>query len=294
MSYIQYHLESILNHMEFLKQYFQNISDQRPPGSLQIRRYKGNPLYVHSQPALDTGKSNTRRTLRDNDPILYQLASGQYASTALKIIENNISTIKLMQKNMIEITPEHVSKQLSAIYRSLPDRYFMKALSMDETDFLDHYMIEDLDGNIRKKYMPGPDKVRWANEDYEISDFRQWERDKETSFGLKVRSKSELVFCEKLYEYNIPFRYEQIIHIGTYRLAPDFTLLDRNNREFYVEYWGKMTDPDYVDRFFWKRKLYEGAGICEWDNMINVFEKHNVISVKKIETIIQNQIMPKL
>ena len=45
-------------------------------------------------------------------------------------------------------------------------------------------------------------------------------------------------------------------------IYPDFTILDvRNRREIYLEHFGLMDDPDYVDNVMYKLNTYERNGI---------------------------------
>ena len=82
--------------------------------------------------------------------------------------------------------------------------------------------------------------------------------------------------------------------IGRYELAPDFTFKGRDGREFYWEYCGMMDDVSYVDRFFWRRKLYEQAGIFEWNDMICTFGTKNHFNIKEVIHVIEDKILPRI
>ena len=55
-----------------------------------------------------------------------------------------------------------------------------------------------------------------------------------------------------------------------------------------------MDNEDYVNKFLYKRSKYEDNGIYEWKNIIYVFEKKNQINMAMIDSIVQNQIIPRL
>ncbi|APJ03832.1 hypothetical protein [Silvanigrella aquatica] len=77
-----------------------------------------------------------------------------------------------------------------------------------------------------------------------------------TSFGLKVRSKSEVFIAEKLYEKKINFKYEQPLSAGEKTYYPDFTIY-LGNKEFYWEHFGMLSDENYALKTEIKIKWYK-------------------------------------
>ncbi len=77
-----------------------------------------------------------------------------------------------------------------------------------------------------------------------------------TSFGLKVRSKSEVFIAEKLFEKKIEFKYEIPLSAGGKTYYPDFTLYVGNN-EIYWEHFGMMSDETYAEKTEIKIKWYK-------------------------------------
>nr|BFD32093.1 hypothetical protein GTC16762_17110 [Pigmentibacter ruber] len=76
-----------------------------------------------------------------------------------------------------------------------------------------------------------------------------------TSFGLKVRSKSEVFIAEKLREKNILFSYEKPLTADGKTYYPDFTIY-LGKREFYWEHFGLMNDEVYAKKTAVKIKWY--------------------------------------
>ena len=134
----------------------------------------------------------------------------------------------------------------------------------------------------------------WAKADYEKSTYMPEKLVEITSRGERVRTKSEVLIAETLYKYNVPFRYEDMSDYVWLGVIPDFTFRDRYKRLFYLEYCGMMDNEDYVNKFLYKRSKYEDNGIYEWKNIIYVFEKKNQINMAMIDSIVQNQIIPRL
>ena len=232
-----------------LRDHFHYLSQMHPPGNLQIRRHKGNCQFVHAtMDAKKPGKWNRRGITRDEE-LLRAFALGQYGRTGLEIVEQNQKLIESIADQLIDISPSLIIQKLPNNYRKLPERYYRHAHPCDN-----HTGRNSDTSMIDRSFMR-----KWADSPYQMSDFKAEGRNKETSRGLKVRSKSEVLLCEKFYEHDIPFRYEQELNIGKYKLAPDFSMLNSKGNEFYVEYCGLMDDPDYVDHFLWKRRLYPAS-----------------------------------
>lgn len=76
-----------------------------------------------------------------------------------------------------------------------------------------------------------------------------------TSFGLKVRSKSEVFIAEKLREKNILFSYEKPLTANGKTYYPDFTIY-LGKKEFYWEHFGLMNDEVYAKKTAVKMKWY--------------------------------------
>ncbi|WP_186644633.1 hypothetical protein [Fluviispira vulneris] len=68
-----------------------------------------------------------------------------------------------------------------------------------------------------------------------------------TSFGLKVRSKSEVFIAEKLFEHKIDFRYEIPLSAEGKTYFPDFTIYI-GKKVFYWEHFGMLSNEDYLQK----------------------------------------------
>lgn len=134
----------------------------------------------------------------------------------------------------------------------------------------------------------------WGEAPYQQSDNYPAGKDKITSRGLHMRSKSEVMIAELLYQYGIPFRYEETLYIDGVMLAPDFTFRGADLLKFYWEYCGMMDDPEYVDRHIWKKNLYERNGIVPWKNIYFTYESGGNIDLKAIRHFIEDNILPRM
>jgi len=97
-----------------------------------------------------------------------------------------------------------------------------------------------------------------------------------TSKGDKVRSKSEVIIANLLYQYNLEYEYEKKLYYAQGKwIEPDFTVRLKDGSEIYWEHLGMIGIETYDKR--WKEKLdiyrnyfpeklevtYEGTTISE-------------------------------
>lgn len=133
----------------------------------------------------------------------------------------------------------------------------------------------------------------WAARSYEKlqyqNDFTKWQM---TSFGLRVRSKSEVIIAEMLHKYKIPFRYEQLLHFDTGTLAPDFTIKRSDGKIFYWEHEGLTNSNDYLNKQLKKSQIYAMNRIVPWDNLIVTYDNSaGQLDSRIVESEIQNKLM---
>lgn len=273
MGYLEMHFNSMLSYLEKLERSYSIAFAKAPPGTLTCLNRNGHYEYFHSVPTEDRPKRYLRKGITRNPEMIGALADKEYSRRSLQIIRDDIKRIEGLKSKINDVDIDRIISSMGSAYRSLPEDSFSIVRSPD----------------IRRSRQHD-----WANEEYEITDHRPEDRDKKTSRGLYVRTKAEALICEKCYELDIPFRYEQVVHIGNYRLAPDFTFLDANGEEFYLEYCGMMDDIDYVERYLWKVDKYHRAGIYEWDNLVFIFDRDNRIDMDRIERTIRQEILTRL
>ncbi|MBE5905668.1 MAG: hypothetical protein E7277_02590 [Lachnospiraceae bacterium] len=92
--------------------------------------------------------------------------------------------------------------------------------------------------------------------------------------GNIVRSKSELMIDEMLFQYHIPYHYEEQLCFpdGT-AIYPDFKVYNLRLRRFqYWEHNGMMDNADYCDMFHRKLRLYTQNGFYPQIDLIMTSE----------------------
>lgn len=91
-----------------------------------------------------------------------------------------------------------------------------------------------------------------------------------TKQGEMVRSKSEVIVADALFDAGIKYRYEADLKLSNGVTAhPDFTIYnDEWQPIFYWEHLGMLQKEDYRKKWDIKRKSYEENGIIEGKNLI--------------------------
>ncbi|MDD4431055.1 MAG: AAA family ATPase [Bacteroidales bacterium] len=98
-----------------------------------------------------------------------------------------------------------------------------------------------------------------------------------TARGELVRSKSEVIIADALFDNNIDYAYEKDLNLGVDGIkSPDFTIEDAESGVlYYWEHCGMMTDENYRRRWEIKREIYAKHGIVEGDNLIVSYDDEN-------------------
>lgn len=106
--------------------------------------------------------------------------------------------------------------------------------------------------------------------------------------GHLVRSKSELVIANRLFEKNIDYEYEKELTLDGQRRSPDFTITTLAGDTLYWEHCGMMGYSSYKERWEQKKKLYLAHGIEEGKNLIVTYDQLNGgLDTQDIESVIE-------
>ncbi len=210
------------------------------------------------------GKLKRRRIDKDAETI-NELLRKEYLRTQNEVLARDVEILRYVTENFLDTCAEEYVKHI-------PSRLSEYAKEM-----------------IVAGYKPHP----WESEPYEKSDFKPEGKFIHTSRGLDVRSKSEALIAEQLYKYEVPFRYEQVLHFGERKLVPDFTVLNRRTgKVFFWEHCGLVNNRKYLDHHNWKISVYEGGGIAPWDNLIVTYDSvDGEMNVALVESEIRNKLL---
>ena len=110
------------------------------------------------------------------------------------------------------------------------------------------------------------------------------------SNGEKVRSKSEVIICDILNELGIPYLYEVPLKLkGVGMVYPDFKLLNvKERRTIYLEHFGMMDNPEYLEGFFKKQSSYLANGIVPGRDILFTFESsRNPLDITAVRNMLK-------
>lgn len=95
-----------------------------------------------------------------------------------------------------------------------------------------------------------------------------------TNRGEKVRSKTEKIIADLLYQYHIDYKYEKALKLTYYKeIFPDFTILSPlNGQTYYWEHNGLNTE-EYLERWDTKKQIYENSNINTGNYLIVTTEE---------------------
>lgn len=98
-----------------------------------------------------------------------------------------------------------------------------------------------------------------------------------TAHGELVRSKSEVIIADALYDNEIEYIYEKEINLNEDGIkTPDFTIEDaESGKVFYWEHCGMMSDAKYRCRWEAKQAVYRKHNIIEGENLIVSYDDEN-------------------
>ena len=224
-----------------------------------------------------------RKGIKKNQELVRKLARKEFLTSELKLLQNNINQIEKTINQSKDIDPNSIIATMRKGYQKLPPEYFF-----NQTKFaIDHKLKGEEKLRMQRH-------VEWANTPYRVNNAYPDEKNKLTSFGLSVRSKSEQLIAEKLHDYGVPFRYDALYTYAGEEISPDFTFQDRNMNLFFWEHAGQMDKPRYEQRHNRKMTIYRSVNIVPWDNLIVTYEYENVINMGIVKAIIENVVIPRL
>lgn len=242
-----------------------------PKGYLSI--VKRGKAYSYFQVEVKDGR-RIRKSISKDDDCIVRLVRKAYIIEEIKLLKKNIAALSTFISRYGEPTVEAIIAGFPKGLARLPEKY--RRVIVDESFSC---------GGMNRS------QTEWMLRPYRQSAYMPEKKIHTTSRGLKVRSKSELLIAEKLYEHGVPFRYEQVIDIGGIEYAPDFTIMTPDGRTVYWEHCGLPGNQEYMKRHKRKLESYEEVGIVPWENLIVTYDDENgILNLAIVESEIANKI----
>jgi len=243
-----------------------------PQGSLSYENKRGKLVIyceTYNKSPQGTRRIRRRNNITGDDETIGLLLRRKYLEHQLKVLEHNLETIsRAIEK--IDKTDE------TAILRKFIKKY--EWVSGNQLDIA----VRSAEASV----------YDWSSSPLNENLFMEGELKHYTSWGLKVRSKSELLIAEMLHNYGISFKYEVPIVCNGHSLTPDFQIKRMDGKIFWWEHRGLMNNTDYAQRQYQKNLLYCSADIVPWDNLIVTYDNgEGEINLKIVEAEIKSKIM---
>ncbi len=325
MREIKAQLEGVLQELEQKLKNCNKEIKRGPEGKLYLVKNQGRDYYFHATESNSGGFVRpVRKAIKADSDLTKALAHKRFMEQMQKYLLQDISFIKSVLARMNSLDPFAVMKELPRAYRNLPPEYFLagsggvKSGGSGTGDFgpggfksggpaSDGWERTDSGIVIPKRLVTAAkqgtltknqkEEIReiqreWAAQDYQINTKNLEKRNKMTSKGLMVRSLSEVSIIERIYGWDIPFRYDQVIRIGSKEVSPDLSFLSITRGVVWWEHCGMTHIDSYVEYHRYKRKLYESVGIVPWENYIETYnEADSFLDIRMIDAIIENTLL---
>ncbi len=242
---MQEYLKMMKKRTEVLKAAIEAAEKKKfPEGRLRVSSSSGHVRYYHVLPGGDRfGKYISAK----NSDITVKLARKDYTKKFLLSAGKELSRLE----HSISLL---VNTDADQPYQLLPDK---------RKELVEPYLMTD------ELYA-----AQWEKEEFKASTFMPEGKIFETRKGEKVRSKSEAIIADMLFELGIPYRYEQMLMLKDKKVRyPDFTLLKVKSREvIYLEHFGLLDDEEYRNGCMNKLREYMSSGIYPGKNLLVTFE----------------------
>ena len=260
---MQLDLQPIIDRQKELERVIRELTAriaQAPPGHLVISKHKQSESVKYYQCVSGDGdehRSSKKTYIRKTDLALIKaLANKGYYLTVLSRVRAEYAVISRFLKTYPAEHGEDIYPKLSEDRKPLVDPYWEPA-----DVFLE----------------------RWLREEYPRKGFREDDPYYVTERGERVRSKSELIIANWLFQHGIPYRYECALELWDPKqprritIYPDFTILDpATGKCFYLEHLGMMEDERYFRSAMDRISLYEANGYFVGESLLLSFESDKV------------------
>jgi len=199
-----------------------------------------------------------RRGITNDPQRIRQLARKAYLSRRLKHLEWNFSLVKKQYERCKTEDPVEIIKSLPSFYRQLPAEYYY------------HSSAYDLSKDTSEENAGYADELVYL-----------------TQSGIRVRSKSERIIADALFQCDIPYKYEALLEVGGKKVHPDFTVSRPfNGKTVLWEHFGLLGNEEYLQKAAGKLAFYAKHGFFPFDNLICTYEQ-DLLDPARIDAIIE-------
>ena len=199
----------------------------------------------------------------------------------------------LAQKHYYSSVKPLVQKQLKEL------KQFVNKYPKDNLEEM-YETLSDERKRLVKPLQPSVKQIikNWEAEVYEKNTKYSENLKFETDQGELVRSKSEVIIANLLYQNqnHILYKYERPLELNvegrSKTIYPDFNILSkRTGKIIYWEHAGRMDDPYYVNDFVKKMNTYVTNGLLPGKDVILTYEtQNNPLEISVVKRMIKELI----
>ena len=275
---------------EWIRQMGKILSNSEVQGVIRIRKqFLENLIREKTQAVQNAPSGKLRIDWRNGKPQFYYRSSketreGKYISKnkyeqakalAQRDYDEKVLRAALQERDILDKVLERFPKNsVDEIYGLLSEYRQEMVIPVEKTDSV---YIEE-----------------WNAREFTGKGFAPNDPELITDRGERVRSKSELIIANILYQEKIPYRYEYPVTLrGRGMVYPDFTVLNvRRRKELIWEHQGRMDDPVYADHAVMKVQSFILNGYYPGENLILSAEtSKRPLNVKIVKTLIRRYCM---
>lgn len=224
--------------------------EHMPEGHLKIQKRLENVYYY--QMIQENGKTKKYYIEKRNAELIKKLACKHYYMKVQTKLKKEWEALKKFLNNYDEKIADDIYDQMPVEKKEL-----IQPLRMTT-------------GEVLRK---------WENERYEANQNYPENLIYKTDQGEMVRSKSELILANMLYQNRkyLLYKYERPLELmqgdKIQVVYPDFTILNiQTGKITYWEHAGRMDDPKYANQFVYKVNSYMSNGIMPGRDLIFTYE----------------------
>lgn len=243
-----------------------------PEGCLKYQN-KVKKTYFYQQFWDENNKSWERRYIKKaNISLIKELAQKHYYSAINGVLNRNVSALRNLIKQYHPEDIQEIYENLSVVRKKL-----VAPLTISEEERIRQWNLEQHEGNSFH-----PENLRFETEQREF-----------------VRSKSEVIIANILYQHrkDILYKYEKPLELLVDRkvktIYPDFTILNiHTGKVWYWEHAGRMDDPVYANEFVKKTNSYMANGFMLGKDVIFTYETMaNPLEIFAIRRIVEDMLV---
>lgn len=258
-----------------------------PGGKLMISREKSGTVYYHV--FVDCGNKHRRRITKEKE-LIKKLARKEYLLDYRDRLDKCAEALSECKAVLEKNSNESAAANSTDNYSMLPIEFIVSPLiSSIKLHQVESNEIQ-CNGLYRQVYGMSPDE--WMSLPYRVNTFRVEEKKHRSSCGVMMRSKGEIAWAERLLHWGVAFHHDELLFFAGEWISPDFIVMRRDGKLFYIEHCGLMDDEKYRRNHKRKLDLYESGGVVPWDNLIVTYDRSDgSIDVEMIDAIIKSRLL---